>query len=172
VALSIAIQGLGLEKDNEVIIPDLTFVASPNSVILAGSKVSLVDIQKDNLCLDIEKTKQKVSDKTKAIMPVDFNGRAPDLISLKEFAEKSGLFIIEDSCHGIGFVYGGKHTGCYSDVGIFSFSTPKIITTGQGGMLVTDNEELYEKFRMIKVPQTQSYKHSSLTGCNNLGCAK
>ena len=91
VALCIAIQGLGLEKENEVIIPDLTFVASPNSVILAGSKVSLVDIQKDNLCLDIEKTKQKVSDKTKAIMPVDFNGRAPDLISLKEFAEKSGL---------------------------------------------------------------------------------
>ena len=150
VALSIAIQGLGLEKENEVIIPDLTFVASPNSVILAGSKVSLVDIQKDNLCLDIEKTKQKVSDKTKAIMPVDFNGRAPDLISLKEFAEKSDLFIIEDSCHGIGSCYGGKHTGCYSDVGIFSFSTPKIITTGQGGMLVTDNEELYEKFRMIK----------------------
>ena len=69
---------------------------------------------------------------------------------MKEFAEKSGLFIIEDSCHGIGSFYGGKHTGCYSDVGIFSFSTPKIITTGQGGMLVTDNEELYEKFRMIK----------------------
>ena len=68
VALCIAIQGLGLNKEDEVVIPDLTFVASPNSVILAGSKVSLVDIQKDNLCLDIEKTKQNVSDKTKAIM--------------------------------------------------------------------------------------------------------
>ena len=76
--------------------------------------------------------------------------RGCNLISLKEFAEKSDLFIIEDSCHGIGSFYGGKHTGCYSDVGIFSFSTPKIITTGQGGMLVTDNKELYEKFRMIK----------------------
>ncbi len=80
VALCIAIQGLGLKKEDEVIVPDLTFVASSNSVILAGSKVSLVDIQKDNLCLDIEKTKQNVSEKTKAIMPVDYNGRVPDLI--------------------------------------------------------------------------------------------
>ena len=150
VALCIAIQGLGLKKEDEVIVPDLTFVASSNSVILAGSKVSLVDIQKDNLCLDIEKTKQNVSEKTKAIMPVDYNGRVPDLISLNEFAEKSSLSIIEDSCHGIGSFYAGKHAGCYSDVGIFSFSTPKIITTGQGGMLVTDSKELYEKFKMIK----------------------
>ena len=150
VALCIAAQGLGLSNNDKVIIPDMTFVASPNSVGLAGSKVELVDIEKNNLCLDIEKTKAMVSKDTKAIIPVDFNGRAPDLIELKEFAEKSNLFIIEDSCHGLGSLHAGKHTGNYSDVGIFSFSTPKIITTGQGGMLVTDNEELYEKFKMIK----------------------
>ena len=150
VALCIAVQGLGLSNNDKVIIPDMTFVASPNSVVLAGSKVELVDIEKNNLCLDIEKTKAMVSKDTRAIMPVDFNGRAPDLIELKEFAEKSNLSIIEDSCHGIGSFHAGKHTGNYSDVGIFSFSTPKIITTGQGGMLVTDNEELYEKFKMIK----------------------
>jgi perosamine synthetase len=149
-ALCIAAQGLGLENNDEVIVPDFTFVASPNSIILAGSKVGLVDINKKNLCLDLEKTKKLVSKKTKAIMPVDFNGRAPDLVELKEFAESSNIAIIEDSCHGIGSFHAGKHTGCYSDVGIFSFSTPKIITTGQGGMLVTDDKELYEKFRMIK----------------------
>ena len=149
-ALCIAAQGLGLENNDEVIVPDFTFVASPNSIILAGSKVELVDINKKNLCLDLEKTKKLVSKKTKAIMPVDFNGRAPDLVELKEFAESSNIAIIEDSCHGIGSFHAGKHTGCYSDVGIFSFSTPKIITTGQGGMLVTDDKELYEKFKMIK----------------------
>ena len=149
-ALCIAAQGIGLKNDDEVIVPDLTFVASPNSIILAGAKVGLVDVNKKDLCLDLEKTKKLVSKKTKAIMPVDFNGRAPDLVELKEFAEKSGIAIIEDSCHGIGSFHAGKHTGCYSNVGIFSFSTPKIITTGQGGMLVTDDKELYEKFKMIK----------------------
>ena len=149
-ALCIATQGLGLKNNDEVIVPDFTFVASPNSIILAGSKVGLVDINKKNLCLDLEKTKKLVSKKTKAIMPVDFNGRAPDLVELKEFAESSNIAIIEDSCHGIGSFHAGKHTGYYSDVGIFSFSTPKIITTGQGGMLVTDDKELYDKFRMIK----------------------
>ena len=149
-ALCIAAQGLGLTNNYKVIVPDMTFVASPNSVVLAGAKVELVDIEKQNLCLDLDKTKAMVSKDTKAIMPVDFNGRAPDLVELKEFAEKSNLAIIEDSCHGIGSFHAGKHTGSYSDVGIFSFSTPKIITTGQGGMLVTDDKELYEKFKMIK----------------------
>ena len=83
-------------------------------------------------------------------MPVDFNGRSPDLVSLKEIAEKNNLFVVEDACHTIGSYYNGKHMGYYSDVGVFSFSTPKIITTGQGGILVTDNPELYEKFRMLK----------------------
>ena len=149
-ALFIAIKALELDNEDEVIVPDLTFAACPNSVVMAGSKVSLVDIKEDNFCLDIEKTIGMVSKRTKVIMPVDFNGHAPDLISLREFAEKSGLFVIEDSCHGIGSFFGGRHMGYYSDVGVFSFSTPKIITTGQGGMLVTDNKVLYEKFRMIK----------------------
>ena len=150
VALYIAIKALDIKQDEEVIIPDLTFVASPNSVIMAGGKVSLVDIDQKNLGLDIDKTKNLVSTKTRGIMPVDFNGRSPDLVSLKEFTEKNNLFLVEDACHTIGSFYNNRHMGYYSDVGIFSFSTPKIITTGQGGILVTDDKELYEKFRMIK----------------------
>ena len=149
-ALYVGLKALNIEMGDEVIVPDLTFVASPNSVEATGAKPVLVDIEKNTLNLDLKKMSKSVSKKTKAVMPVDFNGRAPDLIELKEFAEKSNLSIIEDSCHGIGSFHAGKHTGNYSDVGIFSFSTPKIITTGQGGMLVTDNEELYEKFKMIK----------------------
>jgi len=149
-ALFIALKSLNLKPDDEVIVPDLTFVASPNSVEMAGSKVSLVDIKKEDLCLDLDKTQKIASQKTKAIMPVDFNGRAPDLVLLKEYAKKNDFFIIEDACHTIGSFFNGKHMGYYSDVGVFSFATPKIITTGQGGMLVTDNKELFERFRMIK----------------------
>lgn len=150
VALFLAVKGFDIESGDEIIIPDLTFVASPNSVEMAGGKVSLVDINKKDLGLDIGKTEKLFSEKTKGVMPVDFNGRSPDLISLKEIAEKNNLFVVEDACHTIGSYYNGKHMGCYSDVGVFSFATPKIITTGQGGVLVTDNTELYEKFRMLK----------------------
>ena len=149
-ALFLALKALDLEKEDEVIIPDLTFVACPNSVVMAGGKVSLVDIKKNNLCLDLGKTEGLVSEKTKGIMPVDFNGRSPDLLSLKESAKKRDLFIVEDACHTIGSFYNGRHMGYFSDIGIFSLSTPKIITTGQGGILATNNKELYEKIRMLK----------------------
>jgi perosamine synthetase len=150
IALFIAIKALDVKYNDKVIVPDLTFVASPNSVELAGGAVTLVDINKNDLCLDVNKTKNSIQKNTKGIMAVDFNGRATDLLTIKEFAEKNDLFVIEDACHTIGSYYNGKHMGFYSDVGIFSLATPKIITTGQGGLLVTDNDELYEKFRMIK----------------------
>jgi len=149
-ALFIALKAFDIKQDDKILIPDLTFVASPNSVELAGGAVDLVDINKTDLGLDIDKTKKSFHKNTKGIMPVDFNGRAPDLLALKEFAEKNDLFVVEDACHTLGSYYNGKHMGFYSDVGVFSLATPKIITTGQGGLLVTDNDELYEKFRMIK----------------------
>ena len=149
-ALFIALKALGLEPNQEVIVPDLTYVASPNSVDLAGGKVNLVDINKKDLGLDLKKTEQIISSKTKGVMPVDFNGRSPDLLELQEIAKKNNMFVVEDACHTIGSFYQGKHMGCFSDIGIFSLSTPKIITAGQGGVLVTDDSELYEKIRMIK----------------------
>ena len=149
-ALFIALYAMNLNRNDQVIVPDLTFVASPNSVRMTEAKVALVDIQKNNLCLDIKKTQKLVNKNTKAIMPVDFNGRTADIRELKESSDKSNIFIVEDACHTMGSYYKGKHMGHFSDVSIFSFATPKIITTGQGGMLVTDNKELYEKYRMIK----------------------
>jgi len=149
-ALFISLYAMNLNRDDQVIVPDLTFVASPNSVRMTEAKVALVDIQKNNLCLDIKKTQKLINKNTKAIMPVDFNGRTADIRELKESADKSNIFIVEDACHTMGSYYKGKHMGHFSDVSIFSFATPKIITTGQGGMLVTDDKELYEKYRMIK----------------------
>ena len=149
-ALFLGLKSMGIKKNDEVIVPDMTFVASPNAVELCGAKPILIDIEAKSLNIDQEKLKKKITKKTKAIMPVDFNGRSTDIYEIKEFADKNGVMLIEDACHAIGSHYGNKHMGTVSDVGVFSFSTPKIITTGQGGMIVTNDKNIYEKCVAMK----------------------
>lgn len=149
-ALFLGLKSMEIKKNDKVIVPDMTFVASSNSVELCGAKPVLIDIEVKSLNIDQKKLKKKITKKTKAIMPVDFNGRSTDIFELKEFADKNGLMLIEDACHAIGSYYGNKHMGTISDVGMFSFSTPKIITTGQGGMVVTNNKNIYEKCVAMK----------------------
>ena len=110
-ALFIALYAMNLSRNDQVIVPDLTFVASPNSVRMTEAKVALVDIQKNNLCLDIKKTQRLVNKNTKAVMPVDFNGRTADIRELKESIDKSNISIVEDACHTMGSYYRGKHMG-------------------------------------------------------------
>ena len=149
-ALYVGLKALGINSGNEVLMPDLTFVACPNSVEAVGAKTVLVDIEGDSLNIDSKKIKQKITKRTKAIMPVDFNGRPIDINKIIEIANRYNLSIIEDASHGLGCFYGKKHVGTASDIAIFSFSTPKIISTGQGGMIVTNNKKLYEKCKAIK----------------------
>ena len=149
-ALYVGLKALGIGRGDEVIVPDLTFVASPNSVEAVGAKPILVDIEQDSLNLDLKKTKLSITKRTKAIMPVDFNGHAVDIKKITELANQHNLSLIEDAAHGLGCFYGKKHVGTMSDIGIFSFSTPKIITTGQGGMIVTNDKKLYEKCKAVK----------------------
>jgi len=141
---------LKIGNGDEVVVPDLTFVASPNSVEATGAKPILADIEKKTLNLDLNKISKSVSKKTKAIMPVDFNGRPIDMKILREFTNKKGIMLIEDAAHAIGCYYNRRHVGTISDVGIFSFSTPKIITTGQGGMIVTNDKQIYERSMALK----------------------
>lgn len=150
IALFIGLKAMEIGYRDQVIVPDLTFVASPNSVELTGAKSILVDIEYESLNIDLKKMKEKVTKKTKALMPVHFNGRSTDMIKLSEFASKNDLLVIEDACHAIGSFYHKKHLGTYGDVGVFSFSTPKIITTGQGGMIVTNNKQIYDRCMSIK----------------------
>jgi len=149
-ALFLGLKAMGITKNDEVLVPDMTFVASPNAVELCGAKPVLIDIEAKSLNINQEKLKEKITKKTKAIMPVNFNGRSTDIFQLKEFAEKNDLLLIEDACHAIGSFYGTKHMGTVSNIGIFSFSTPKIITTGQGGMIVTNDKNIYEKCLSLK----------------------
>jgi len=150
VSLSIATMALGLKREDEVIVPDFTMIASATAVILAGANPILVDVDPATLCLDLEKAEEAITPKTKAVIFVSLNGRSRDMSEVVAFARDHDLFLIEDAAQSLGSRYGGKHLGTFGQIGSFSFSSPKIITTGQGGVLVTDDEKLYEKISLIK----------------------
>lgn len=150
VTLFAGLKALGVGIGDEVIVPDFTMVASPNSVAMTGATPVLVDITKEDLCLDIDQVEEKITKKTKAIMPVAINGRSPDMDRLMGLARKRDLFVLEDSAQALGSYYKDRHLGTIGNIGSFSFSTPKIITTGQGGALVTNSRELNDKIVRIK----------------------
>lgn len=150
VTLFAGLKALGVGSEDEVIVPDFTMVASPNAVILAGAKPVFVDIKRENLCLDLIQVEDKITKKTKVIMPVAINGRAPDMDGLMNIAKRYKLFILEDVAQALGCYYKDKHLGTFGEMGSFSFSTPKVITTGQGGALVTNSKELNDKITKIK----------------------
>lgn len=150
VSLAIALMAMGIGPKDEVIVPDYTMIASATAVNLAGAKPVFVDIDKDTVCLNFELVKKAVTKKTKAIMLVTINGRYPKMEEFVKFCKQKKIFLLEDAAQSLGSTYKGKHLGTFGDIGSFSFSVPKIITTGQGGALVTDNEDLYRKILKIK----------------------
>jgi len=146
-----ALIAMGISKGDEVIVPDYTIIATANAVLMAGAKPVFADVEKETICLDFDSMKSKITSKTKAIMLVSINGKYPTRVEeIISFCQKRNIQIIEDAAQSIGSFYKGKHVGTYGDVGSFSFSMPKIITTGQSGALVTDNEELYHKIELVK----------------------
>ena len=150
-SLSAALLACGILKDDEVIVPDYTMVATPNAVELLGARAVFVDIEKQTLCMDFEKMKAAVTPKTRAVILVSINGRYPLRVKeIVEYCHERGIYVIEDAAQSLGSFFAGKHVGRYGDIGSFSFSVPKIITTGQGGALITDNEELYKKILLIR----------------------
>lgn len=150
VSLFIALMALGIGRGDEIIVPDFTMIASANAVLLAGAKPVLVDIDPATLCLDLKLAEAAITKKTKAIMLVSLNGRAPDMNKVRALCKKYNLFLIEDAAQSLGSQWNEKMLGTFGIVGSFSFSVPKVITTGQGGALVTNNEELIKKIRKIK----------------------
>ncbi len=150
VSLFIALKALGIGKGDEVIVPDITMAATPDAVILAGATPVFVDIEENSLCLDIKKVEKAISKKTKAVMHVSLNGRAGELLKLKKLCQKKKIYLIEDAAQSLGSFYKRKHLGTYGVIGSFSFAIHKIITTGQGGALITNNKKFYEQIRKLK----------------------
>jgi perosamine synthetase len=144
-ALHAGVLALGIGQGDEVIIPEITFAASAYVVRYAGATPVFVDVEKDSWCIDPKKIEGLITKRTKAIMPVHIYGNVSDMNPVKEIARKHKLSIIEDACPSLGAMYNGKMTGNLSDVAAFSFQGAKIAVTGEGGMLVTDNEDIYKK---------------------------
>lgn len=150
ISLTLAMIALGLERGDEILVPDLTMIASPNSAHMIGIKPVMVDIEASTLCMDLTQAEKAITKKTKALMYVSFNGRCGDMKKIVAFCKKYHLYLIEDSAQSLGSYWKGKHLGTFGQIGSFSFSVPKIITTGQGGALVTNSELLYKKIKRLK----------------------
>jgi len=149
-SLVAALLTLDLKNGEEVIVPNYTMISSANAVKFAGGEPVLVDIDPNNLCIDVSEAEKKISDNTRAIIYVSINGRSHHMANIESFARKNNIILLEDASQSLGSFYRGKHLGTFGEFGTFSFSTPKIITTGQGGMVVTDNFDYYNKLKMIK----------------------
>ena len=149
-ALHLACSALGLKKGDEVIVPTFTMVACTNAIILTGAKPVLVDSDKETYCIDVNKIEEKITDKTKAIMPVHIYGHPCDMDKIMEIAKRHNLYVIEDCAEAHGAEYKGKRVGGIGNVGCFSFYANKILTTGEGGMCVTNNPELAKKMKRLR----------------------
>ena len=155
-ALHAGVLALGIGEGDEVIVPTLTYIASVNAIAYTGAKPVFCDSNKADWNIDASQIKKKITKKTKAILPVHLYGFPCDMAHIREIANEYGLKIIEDCAESLGAKIGEKHTGTFGDVGMFSFFGNKTVTTGEGGMLVTSDEALYDKIRMIK-GQGQSF---------------
>ena len=149
-ALHVACSVAGISKGDEAITTPITFAATANSVIYCGGKPVFADIRDDTLNIDAREIERKLSPKTKAILPVDFAGHPADLDEINAIAKEKGLIVIEDACHALGAEYKGKRIGNLSDMTILSFHPVKHITTGEGGMVMTNSEEFYKRLKAFR----------------------
>jgi len=149
-ALHLALKAIGINKGDEVIVPNLTFIAVPNVVTYCNAKPIFTESHPDYWCIDPEKIEEKITPRTKAIIPVHLYGHPCDMTPILDIAKDHNLYVIEDAAEAHGAEYNNKKIGSFGDISCFSFYGNKIITTGEGGMCLTDNEELYEKFRILR----------------------
>lgn len=149
-ALHAACFAAGIRPGDEVITTPLTFAASANCVLYCGGTPVFADVDPKTYNIDPEDIRRKITDRTKAIIAVHLAGQPCDMDAIHSIAREHGLIVIEDGAHALGSVYKGKKVGCLSDMTTFSFHPVKPITTGEGGMIVTDNEDFYKKMVLFR----------------------
>ncbi len=149
-ALHAACFAAGIGPGDEVIVPTLTFTASANCVLFCGATPVLCDINLRTLTIDTNQIEQKINSKTKAIITVDFAGHPADQDKLRSIAKKYKLILIDDAAHALGAKYKGKPIGSLADLTTFSFHPVKAITTGEGGMIVTNNKDFADKMLLFR----------------------
>lgn len=149
-ALHAALLALDIKTGDEVLLPSFTFVATANSVIASGAKPVFVDINTKDYTIDLDDLKRKISKKSKAIIPVHLYGHPSDLCELNEIANQYSLYIIEDACQSLGSLYKNKQTGTFGTMGCFSMYASKVLTAGEGGAIVTNDDKLADTLKMIR----------------------
>ena len=149
-ALHLALLALDIGPGDEVIIPDLTFAATANAVLHSNARPVIVDIEEDSWCIDPKSIERAISSKTKAIIPVHLYGQPCNMGEIMSIAKRNNLFVIEDCAEAHGATFEGQKVGSFGDIGCFSFYGNKVITTGEGGMCVTNSVKLREKMILFK----------------------
>lgn len=149
-ALHAAIVAVDIRPGDEVIVPPITFAATANAVVYQGGIPVFADVDPDTLLMDPEKVEEKITSKTRAVIAVDYAGQMCDYDTLRKITEKHGLYLIADACHSIGGAYKGSPSGSCADLTVFSFHPVKQITTGEGGMVVTNEKKVIEKVKLFR----------------------
>jgi perosamine synthetase len=149
-ALHAILLACGIGEGDEVIVPSFTFIATANSPFFVNAKPIFADIEAETYGLNPEDVKEKITGKTRAIMPIDYGGSSCRIKELREIAEDHKLLLIEDAAESLGARVDGKPVGSFGDAAMFSFCGNKVITTGEGGMLVTDQRDIYERLKLIR----------------------
>ena len=149
-ALHLSLAALGIQPGDEVIVPAFTWVATANVVEHLGAQVVFCDIDLNTFNLDVAQLEKKISPKTRAVIPVHLFGLSADMNAINQLAKQHGLWIVEDAACGFGSRYHGRHVGTLGDTGCFSFHPRKAITTGEGGMVTTNDSQLAEKLRRLR----------------------
>lgn len=149
-ALFVCLKALGIGPGDEVIVPDLTFVATANAVILAGAAPVFCEVQENTFCLDVGRAEKLVTANTRALLPVHLYGQSADMEQVMSLARRHSLKVIEDAAEGVGVTFAGRHVGTFGDMGILSYYGNKTITCGEGGMVLTDNDDLAQAAYRLK----------------------
>ena len=149
-AIYLALIAMGIQPGDEVVVPDFTFLGSASAVHMAGGVPIFCDVNRENFQIDLESAGQIIGSKTKFIMPVHVYGTICDMEPLLGFATRNGLQVIEDAAQAIGVTYNGQHAGTFGQTGTFFIFADKTITTGEGGFIVTNDSEIYEKLLYLR----------------------
>lgn len=149
-ALHCACMAASIKEGDEVITTPITFAASANCARYCGADVVFADVRYDTMNIDPKSIESKITDKTKAVVAVDFTGQAVEIDSIRKICDEHGLIFIEDAAHSIGTKYNGKMVGSLADLTTFSFHPVKTITGGEGGAILTNNDEMYEKLLLYR----------------------
>ena len=144
-ALHLSLLALGIGKGDEVIVPELTWVATANAVLYTGATPIFADVEEDSWCLDADSFASKITPRTKAVMPVHLYGQPARMDRIMAVAKAHNLYVVEDAAPSIGAEFNGQRTGSFGHFGCFSFQGAKLLVTGEGGMLLTNDTELYQR---------------------------